>query len=253
VNQRFAAKYRPGEEPTGKRLRPVDRNQRNQPGEWLTVVGVAPNIQQGDALRQQFKPLVYLPLRQNPQRVMFFLARTRAPSYQVAQAVRAGIQRVDADVTLEDFSALQDSLAFDRDFMDLEHSELGKHAKVAPAFAIIALLLSAVGLYAVIMHSVSQRTKEIGVRMAIGASTYNIRGMIFREGMRPVAVGLMVGLALSLGVNRILQSQLVGVSPYDPVTLSTAPLVLILIALLACHFPSRRAMSIDPAVALRHD
>lgn len=184
---------------------------------------------------------------------MFFLAKTRGPAAQVAQAVRAAIQRVDADVGLEDFAALQDSLAFDRDFMDVEHSELGKHAKVAPAFAIIALLLSAVGLYAVIMHSVSQRTKEIGVRMAIGASTYNIRRMIFREGLRPVAVGLIIGSVLSLGVNRVLQSQLVGVSPYDPVTLSTAPLVLLLIALLACQIPSHRAMSIDPAVALRHD
>jgi putative ABC transport system permease protein len=250
VNESFVATYWPGEEPTGKRLRPVDRN---QPGEWLTVMGIAPNIQQGDALRQQFKPLVYLPLRQNPQRVMFFLARTRASSEQVAQAVRAEIQRVDSDVTLEDFATLQDSFAFDRDFMDAEHSELGKHAKVAPAFAIIALLLSAVGLYAVITHSVSQRTKEIGVRMAIGAASHDIRRLIFGEGMRPVALGLMVGFAASLGVNRILQSQLVGVSPYDPVTLATAPMVLILVALLACQIPSRRAMRVDPAVALRHD
>jgi putative ABC transport system permease protein len=184
---------------------------------------------------------------------MFFLARTRASSYQVAQAVRAGIQRVDADVTLEDFTTLQDSFAFDRDFMDPEHSELGKHAKVAPAFALIALLLSAIGLYAVITHSVSQRTKEIGVRMAIGAATHDIRRLIFTEGMRPVALGLIAGSLLSLGVNRTLRSQLVGVSPYDPVTLSAAPLVLILIALLAWQIPSRRATSVDPTAALRHD
>jgi hypothetical protein len=250
VNENFVATYWPGEEPTGKRLRPVNRN---QPGEWLTVVGVAPNIQQGDPLRQQFKPLVYLPLRQNPQRVMFFLARTRAPSYQVAPAVRAGIQRVDADVTLEDLSTLQDSFAFDRDFMDVEHSELGKHAKVAPAFAIIALLLSAVGLYAVIAHAVSQRTKEIGVRVALGALPHDIRHLIVGEGMRPVAFGLTAGLTVSLAVNRILQSQLVGVSPYDPVTLATAPVVLILVALLACQIPAQRALRVDPAVALRHD
>jgi ABC-type antimicrobial peptide transport system permease subunit len=100
---------------------------------------------------------------------------------------------------------------------------------------------------------VSQRTKEIGVRLAIGAASRDIRRLIFGEGLRPVALGLMVGLTLSLAVNRIVQSQLVGVSPYDPVTLATAPAVLILVALLACHMPSQRALRIDPAVALRHE
>ncbi len=250
VNQSFVATYWPDEGPTGKRLRLVDRN---QPGDWLTVVGVAPNIQQGDALRQQFKPLVYLPFRQNPQRTMRFLARTRAPSGQVAQAVRAGIERVDADVPLEDFATLQDSFAFDRDTMDAEHSELGKHAKVAPSFALIALLLAAIGLYAVIAYSVSQRTKEIGVRMALGATARDISRMVLREGMAPVATGMMVGLTASLFVNRVLQSQLVGVSAHDPLTMAGAPVVLSLVALLACHIPSRRALRVDPAVALRHE
>jgi putative ABC transport system permease protein len=148
---------------------------------------------------------------------------------------------------------LKTRLAFERDSMDASHSELGKNAAVAPTFALIALVLSAIGLYAVITHSVSQRTKEMGVRMAIGAGAHDIRRLIFSEGLRPVAVGLIAGLALSLGVNRMLQSQLVGVSPYDPVTMATAPLVLILVALMACQIPSRRAMSLDPAVALRHD
>ena len=250
VNESFAATYFPGEEPTGRRLRQVDRNQT---GDWLTVVGVVPNIQQGDALRQRFSPVVYLPHGQNPQRVMYFLARTGAPSEEVAQGFRAAIQHVDADVTLEEFTTLKTRLAFERDFMDAEHSELGKNAAVAPAFALIALLLSAIVLYAVITHFVSQRTKEIGLRMAIGAAAHDIRRLILSEGMRPVGLGLIAGLALSLGVNRILQSQLVGISPYDPVTLATAPCVLILVALLACQIPSRRAMSVDPAVALRHD
>jgi predicted lysophospholipase L1 biosynthesis ABC-type transport system permease subunit len=131
--------------------------------------------------------------------------------------------------------------------MDAEHSELGKHAKVAPTFAAIALLLAAIGLYAVIAHSVSQRTKEIGVRIALGAASHDIRRLILREGMRPVALGLILGLTVSLAVNRILQSQLVGVSPYDPVTLTTTPAVLVLVALLACQLPSQRALRIEPA------
>jgi ABC-type antimicrobial peptide transport system permease subunit len=105
----------------------------------------------------------------------------------------------------------------------------------------------------VIAHSVSQRTKEIGVRIALGAASRDIRRLILREGMRPVALGLIVGLIVSLAVNRILQSQLVGVSPYDPVTLATTPAVLVLVALLACQLPSQKALRIEPAVALRND
>lgn len=130
---------------------------------------------------------------------------------------------------------------------------MGKHAAVAPIFAIIALLLAAIGLYAVISHAVSQRTKEIGVRMAIGAAAADIRALIFRDGMSPVALGVILGLAAFFAVNRILQSQLVGVSPDDPVTLIATPVALLLVALLACGIPARRAMNVDPAVALRHE
>ncbi len=218
------------------------------------MVGVVPNIMQGDALRQNFKPLVYVPFQQEPApQLAFFLLRTAVPPERVAQAVRAEVQSLDPDVVLEDFNTLKASFAFDRDFMDAEHSELGKHAKVAPIFALIALLLSAIGLSAVIAHSVSQRTKEIGVRMAIGAAMKDIRRMVLREGLMPVAIGMLVGLAASLAVNRILQSQLVGVSSYDPATMVGAPLVLILVALLACQIPARRAVNVDPTVALRHD
>jgi putative ABC transport system permease protein len=261
VNQSFAATFWPGEQPLGRRLRTTNRNQTS---EWRTVVGVMPNIQQGDPLRQQFKPLVYVPFRQEPAapatksgntgfRGANFLLRTSVPPDHVAQLVQAEVHNIDPDVLLEDFGTLRDSFVFDRDRMDLEHAELGKHAAVAPILALIALSLAAIGLYSVIAHSVSQRTKEIGVRIAIGAASHDIRRLIFGEGMRPVAFGLIVGLTVSLAVNRILQSQLVGVSPYDPVTLVTAPAVLILVALLACQIPSRCALRVDPAVALRHE
>jgi putative ABC transport system permease protein len=115
------------------------------------------------------------------------------------------------------------------------------------------LVLAAIGLYAVIAHSVGRRTREIGVRMAIGATVEDIRRMIFSEGMLPAAVGTILGLAASLAVNRVLQSQLVGVSPYDPATIASAPAILALVALLACGIPARRAMNVDPAIALRHD
>ena len=251
VNQNFAARYWPREQPLGKRLRYIDRK---KPAEWLTVVGVVPNIMQGDATRRQFKPLVYLPFRQAPTVLgVNFLLRTGVPPEQVAQAVRTEIQKLDPDVILKKFTTLKASFGFDSGRMDRAHSEMGKYAAVAPIFAVMALLLAAVGLYAVIAHSVRQRTKEIGVRIAIGAAAEDIRRMVLRGAMRPVAIGMILGLAASLAVNRILQSQLVGVSPYDPVTMAGAPVVLILVALLACQIPARRAMSVDPAVALRHD
>lgn len=250
VNQSFAALFWPGGDALGKRLRPLDRDQT---AGWYTVVGVVPNIMQGDALRQQFKPLVYLTARQNPLRVAFFFARTRVPPGRVAQTVRSRVQALDPDVTIEPFTTLKERFAFERDFMDPDHSELGKHAKVAPIFAGIALLLAAIGLSAVIAHAVTQRTKEIGVRMAIGAAAKDIGTMIRREGMGPVVMGMLLGLAASLAVNRVLQSQLVGVSPYDPLALAGAPVVLTLVALVACQLPARRAMRVDPAVALRHE
>lgn len=250
VNESFAARYWPGESPVGKRLRSTTRN---QPGDWRTVVGVAPNIMQGDALRQNFKPLVYVPFRQQPLRVAYFLARTSLPVDRVAPDVRTRVEALDRDVPLEDLATLKDRAAFDRDYMDPDHSELGKHAAVAPVFALIALLLSAIGLTAVVAHSVSQRTKEIGVRMAIGAASRDVRRMVFREGMMPVAIGTIAGLMAALAVNRILQSQLVGVSPDDPVTMTSAPVILFVVALLACQIPARRAMRVDPVLALRQD
>jgi predicted permease len=250
VNQSFAARFFPGEQPVGKRVRAINGN---QPGEWRTVVGVVPNIMQGDATRQRFKPLVYVPFRQQPSLGAFFFARTAVPPRQVAAAVRAEVQNLDPDVALEDFTTLKASFAFDRDRMDIEHAEMGKHAAVAPIFAVLALLLAAIGLYAATAHSVSRRTKEIGVRIAIGAAAEDIRRLIFREGMTPVLAGLLAGLTVSLGVNRILQSQLVGVSPYDLLTMAGAPVVLIAVALIGCLSPARRAMRVDPAVALRHE
>jgi ABC-type antimicrobial peptide transport system permease subunit len=156
-------------------------------------------------------------------------------------------------VSLEDFDRLKARFAFDRDYMDAQHSELKKHAAVAPVFALTALLLAAIGLYAVIAHSVTERTREIGVRIAIGAAGRDIWRLILREGMAPVGTGLVLGLVASLGVNRMLQSQLVGVSPYDPTTLILAPVILVTVALLGCQMPARLAMGIDPAVALRHE
>lgn len=249
VNQSFAAAFWPGESPLGKHLRFIEGGTT---ADWLAVVGVVPNIMEGDPLRQHFKPVVYTPfIQETPARAVFFLARTGVDPKTVAPLVRGRLQELDGDVLIENLSTLEDSFSFDRDSMDFEHSELGKHATVAPVFAGVALLLSALGLVAVIAHSVTQRTKEIGIRMAIGAATRDVTRMILAEGMRPVAVGLVVGIAVSMAVNRLMQAQLIGVSPYDPTTMAAAPLLLIVISFVACQIPARRAARIDPAIILR--
>ncbi len=120
-------------------------------------------------------------------------------------------------------------------------------------FAAIALLLASVGIYAVVAHSVSRRTPEIGIRMAIGATARDVLQLILRQGMPPVAIGLTIGLAASLALNRLLKAELVQVSPSDPLTFVVASGTLISAAMLGCLIPARRAMRVDPAVALRHD
>jgi len=254
VNRRFAERFWPGEDPVGKRLRLFPGGALDDPpGPWLTVIGVVSNIVQDDRTRQTFDPLIYLPFGQNPANGMWLLVRTRIRPESLEATIRSEIQRLAPDLHIWDFATLDERLEFASDLMDVAHRDTAKNAVLSPIFAVIALLLASIGLYAAVAQSVSRRTKEIGIRMAIGASEGEIRKVVFREGMAPVGVGLAVGLVASLAVNRFLQSQLVGVSPWDPVTLAVAPLTLILVALLACQVPARRAMRVDPAITLRQD
>jgi putative ABC transport system permease protein len=250
VNESFVNQYWPRQSALGKRIGFQGPDEQTR---WYPVIGVASNIMQNRPLRDKFVPIVYVPFRENPAPAGFLFVRTREPAGHLAAKVRAEIERSAPAVTLEDYSTLQAKFGFDHDRMDLEHAELGKHAAVAPIFAVLALLLSLVGLYAVVAHSVGQRTREIGVRMALGAVPGKIRWLVLGEALTPVFAGMAIGLAASLGVNRALESQLVGVSPYDGATLSAAAIILLLAATAGCLLPVRRAMRVDPAVALRHD
>jgi putative ABC transport system permease protein len=119
-------------------------------------------------------------------------------------------------------------------------------------FALVALILASVGLYAVVAQAVNQRTHELGVRVALGASSAAILRMVFAQGMRQLALGLAIGLAAAFGVTRVIGALLVGVSPTDPITFGSVALVLTLAAVAGCAVPARRATRVDPAVALRH-
>jgi putative ABC transport system permease protein len=245
VNQRFASEHWPGQTALGLRLRLFNGG---TPEAWLTVVGVVANIVYAPN-RQGTAPVIYLPYGQTPRGGdMSVLIRTPVGAGGLASALRHEIGALDADIPiwLGPYD-LADQLAAGGLFGNIRN-----HAVLLLIFAAIALLLASIGLYAVIAQSVSQRTREIGVRIAVGATARDILSLVFKLGMLPLGIGLIIGLAASVAVTRVLSSELVQVSPADPVTLGLASAALIFSALLGCWIPARRAMSVDPVVALRH-
>jgi putative ABC transport system permease protein len=245
VNQKFAEKTWPGEEPIGKRLRIFVNNDKKFTG-WLSIVGIAPNILQNDIQAHKFDPLIYVPYRQMPRNDMALMARTTVPPSTLISAFRREAQAVDEDLPLYNVRTLEERLA-------TNYWQYAIFGSLFGTFAAIALVLASVGLYAVIAHSVSQRTQEIGVRMALGASGQNILGMVLKGGMRQLAIGLGIGLLAAVGMTRVLRSTLVQVSPTDPMTFVAISLVLGGAATLGCLIPARRAMSVDPVIALRNE
>jgi putative ABC transport system permease protein len=243
VNQRFARRFWPGENPLGKRFRLFVGN---TPEVWLTVVGVASNILQSDIARPELNSLVYLPWRQTAAGNMNVLVRTSVPPGSLRTTFRNQVHAVDSDLPMFGPFTLIERL-------QTRYWDKARYAVLFLIFAAVALLLASVGLYAVIAHSVSRRTQELGIRMALGAVARDILSLVFREGMLPVGIGLAIGLALSVAVNRVLKAELVQVSPGDPAALVVSSAALILSAALGCWIPARRAMRVDPAVALRHD
>jgi len=242
VNQALANRFWPGENPLGKRLRLLNDD---GPAPWRTVVGVASNIVQNDTTRQRFDPLIYVPLRHRTGTGAWLLMRTRLRPDALKTTVRREVRALDPDLPMYGPLSLADRLEgyWDSRFYGI----------LFLIFATIALLMASIGLYTVMAHAVSRRTAEIGIRMAVGANTRDVFRIVFRQGMVPLIFGLAIGLPTSMAVNRILKAALIQVSPGDPLTLAVASAVLILSAALGCWIPARRAMRVDPVVALRHD
>jgi putative ABC transport system permease protein len=190
--------------------------------------------------------LVYLPWRQMAAGDMNVLVRTSVPPGTLKNTFRNEVHALDSDMPMFGPFTLIERL-------QTRNWDQARYTGLFLIFAAIALLLASVGLYAVIAHTVSRRTQEMGIRMALGAAARDVLSLVFREGMLPVGIGLAIGLAASLAVNRVLKAELVRVSPDDPLTLIATSAVLILSAALGCWIPARRAMRVDPAVALRHD
>nr|HEV7952570.1 ABC transporter permease [Candidatus Acidoferrales bacterium] len=251
VNRSFAEKFFARQDPLGKRLHVVKRHfdatgaavDEIQP--WLTIVGVVPDVIQ-ERIEDPAVPLLYFPLRQEPQSGFCVALRTSVPPGTLANSLRREVQLADENLPVNQPETMANLL--------LQRSWPWRvFGSMFAIFAVIALILASVGLYGVIGHSVSQRTQEIGVRVALGASSGRILRLVFVQGMRQLAIGMAIGLAAAFAVTRVVNGLLVGVSSTDPTTFVIVAVVLLAAGILGCLIPARRAVRVDPVIALRHD
>ena len=244
INEVTAAKYWPGQDPLGRRFRMFD--------EWITVVGIAEPTVITDLSEDRF-PQVYFPFDQWMTGRMgialdaaHMVVRTSAPLDRVMPLVRDRLRSVDAEVPLYDLGSFETRVA-----SLVMPQRMG--AALFTLFGTLTLALAVVGIYGVAAYVAAMRTREIGVRMALGATASSVRRMIVAEGARPIVVGIVGGLVVALATSRVVESFLYGISRFDPLTFVTVPVALALIALAATYLPARRASRIAPVDALRQD
>jgi predicted permease len=213
-------------------------------GPWREIVGVVGDSKYA-SLTEEPTPILYVPLSQNHETGMVLYVRTSARPAAVLPAVRAAVQSVEPNLPLPDLHTVAETVA-----TSLYVPRMG--AMLLGVFAVVAVLLAAIGVYGVTSFAVAQRTREIGVRMALGAAKDDILALIVKQGMALVAVGIGAGLLLAFAAGRTLASFLYGIRGTDPGTFVAVPLILAAVALVACLVPARRAMRLDPLAALRH-
>ncbi|MDT7688145.1 MAG: hypothetical protein QOE46_904 [Acidobacteriota bacterium] len=240
VNETLAAKLWPDEDALGKRL-----SFEGARGPFLEVVGVARDGKYR-SLGDRARPYVYRPLMQSYEPKMTLVVRTKGEPLALAGAVRAQLRALDANLPIADVKTLD--AMFD---LSLLPSRIA--AWTLGGFGLLALVLAGIGVYGVVSYSVAQRTREIGVRMALGAERHDVLRLVLGEGLKVVGVGLVVGLLLAFAATRIVAGFLYGVGATDPVTFVGVPLVLGAVALAAGYVPARRATKVDPMVALRYE
>jgi hypothetical protein len=245
VNETLARRFfpaLPNADVIGKRVS-FGRPQDNAP--WVTIVGVVADEKQ-DGLDRPAEPTEYSPIAQRMQNPLTFVVRTTIAPQAALAGARARVAAVDKDLALTQTATLEE-------VVDLSLAEARFRTTLLTWFAGIALLLAALGIYGLLAYFVSQRSREIGIRLALGAAPAELFRMVIGQGMRPVAIGAAVGLAGAVAVTTLLQSLLFGVTPVDPLAYSAAAAVLTAIAVGACAIPALRATRVDPLVALRDE
>jgi putative ABC transport system permease protein len=255
INETVARRFWPNEDPVGKRIwmgPPESLVAHLLPAGYtfprLTIVGVVSDVRQ-EGLHQPALPEIYAPHVQaggETQHLMFLAVRTDSDPVGLTASVRNQVWAVDKDQPVVNIMTMEQRLADSVSRPRFNMFLLG-------VFAGVALVLAAVGIYGVISYAVTQRTHEVGIRMALGAQAGNVLRLVVGQGMRLVLAGVLVGLLMSLALTRLMEGLLFGVSTTDPLTFVLIAVLLVTVALLACYLPARRATKVDPLTALRHE
>ncbi|MFL6528270.1 MAG: ABC transporter permease [Chthoniobacterales bacterium] len=238
VNETFAKKFLKGADPIGRRF-----NWHGPTDPFFEIIGVVP-AGKYNSLGEDPKPAVYTPLYRDYNGAVTLIVRTHGDPRAVLSDLRKLVQELDPSISVYSMKTL-------RQHMGTSLFPARMAAIALGSFGVLALVLAAVGIYGVMSHVVVGRTREIGLRMALGAQGRDVRGLIVRQGMFLAVIGLFIGLLAAFGVTRFLTALLYGMSPNDPVTFSFIAILLAVVALLACYIPARRAARVDPLVALR--
>jgi predicted permease len=237
INETLARRFFNQRDPLDHRLRVS--------GAWRTVVGVVSDVRSA-SLESDIRAQLYLPHAQDPWPPMTVVVHTHGEPLALASAVRGELKQVDALLPAAKMRTMEQVVS---NAMSARRYQVG----LLTCFAVAALFLTMIGIYGVVAFLVNRRRREIGIRMALGAQPGGVLRMILRQGMRPVAFGMIAGLIGSLAASRIVASQLYGVSWTDPVTLATISSLLVATSVAACWLPARRAARVDPMTALRFD
>jgi predicted permease len=240
INETMARRFWPGEEALGKRFK---LGPAQSPNPWLTVVGIVGDMRRQNLERQPIAQ-IFRPYLQSSERRLILLIRTTGEPTQLAPLVRNEIRAIDKTVLVNGISTLESLLA-------RNVAQRRFQTWLLTLFSALALLLSAVGIYGLIHQSVALRTREIGMRMALGARPRDVLRLVIGQGMRLALCGIGIGLLGAFAITRVLTGLLFGVTATDPMTFIATPLLLALVAMLACYLPARRATKVDPMVALR--
>jgi predicted permease len=239
INQAFARKYFPGQDPLGQRIYNSD------PTHSLEIVGVVEDLKEGP-LDVETKPVMYAPFNLEPENWFYVVVRGTLPEQMLLPTLVAAVHQLDLNIATSDETSMSVRL-HDSSAAYLHRSS----AWLVGGFACVALLLSVVGLYGVISYSVSQRTREIGVRMAVGAERTSVYLLVLKQAGKLTVIGIMTGLICSVGAAILMRKLLFGTQAWDAATLASVAVVLAVSAMLASYLPAHRAASVNPADALR--